>query len=76
MAKLRLLFSGVLPLPKDRGAEQGDVDGPLDCALTLCQVAKEPAKRMHQKPRDGKLEWANTQIDLAADQGLTQLTRM
>ena len=26
---------GVLPLPKDRGAEQGDVDGPLECALAL-----------------------------------------
>ena len=26
---------GLLPMPKDRGAEQGDVDGPLECSLTL-----------------------------------------
>ena len=30
---------GIPLLPKDRGAEQGDVDGPLECALTLGQVA-------------------------------------
>ena len=26
---------GVLPMPKDRGAEQGDVDGPLQCRLAF-----------------------------------------
>ena len=60
---------GVLFLPKDRGAEQGDVDGPLECALTLGQVAKETATAVHQLQRDGKLEWANTQADLEASQG-------
>ena len=65
----------VLPLPKDRGAEQGDVDGPLECALTLGQVAKEAATKVHQLQRNGGLEWANTQADLAASQGPTQLSR-
>ena len=32
---------GVLPLPKDRGAEQGDVDGSLECSLALGMVAAE-----------------------------------
>ena len=63
---------GVLPLP---GAEQGDVDGPLECALTLRQVAKETAFRVHQLQRDGEVEWVNIQSDLAASQGLTQLSR-
>lgn len=31
---------------------------------------------VHQKQRDGKLDWANTHTDLAASQGLTQLTRV
>ena len=30
---------------------------------------------MHQQQRDGKLDWANTQTDLAASQGLTELSR-
>ena len=30
---------GVQPCPTDRGAEQGDVDGPLACSLTLGPVA-------------------------------------
>ena len=32
---------GVQPMPKDRGAEQGDVDGPLECSLALGMVAAE-----------------------------------
>ena len=40
----------VFPMPKDRGAEQGDVDGPLECSLALELVAKRvdawlPSKR-------------------------------
>ena len=30
---------GLLPMPKDRGAEQGDVDGPLECSLGSGMVA-------------------------------------
>ena len=32
---------GLPPMPKDRGAEQGDVDGPLECSLALSMVAAE-----------------------------------
>ena len=32
---------GLWPMPKDRGAEQGDVDGPLECSLALGMVAAE-----------------------------------
>ena len=28
-------------MPKDLGAEQGDVDGPLECSLALERVAAE-----------------------------------
>ena len=47
---------GVFPLPKDRGAEQGDVDGPLECALTLGQVAKQTSKAVHQEQGEGRLK--------------------
>ena len=30
---------GLPPMPKDRGAEKGDVDGPLECSLALEMVA-------------------------------------
>ena len=30
---------GLAPMPADRGAEQGDVDGPLECSLALGMVA-------------------------------------
>ena len=36
---------GLPPMPKDRGAEQGDVDGPLECSLALGMVAAEA--RLH-----------------------------
>ena len=32
---------GLPPMPKDRGAEQGDVDGSLECSLGLGMVAAE-----------------------------------
>ena len=35
----------VEPRPKGRGAEQGDVDGPLECSLALGGVAAEA--RLH-----------------------------
>ena len=37
---------GLRPMPKDRGAEQGDVDGPLECSLALEMVAAETRRRM------------------------------
>ena len=36
---------GLAPMPKDRGAEQGDVDGPLECSLALEMVAAETRGR-------------------------------
>ena len=30
---------GLPPMPKDRGAEQADVDGPVECSLALGMVA-------------------------------------
>jgi hypothetical protein len=49
---------GVNPLPKDRGAEQGDVDGPSECALTLALVANEARSSVHQQQRRGELPWS------------------
>ena len=37
---------GFLPVPKDRGAEHGDVDSPLECSLALGMVAAETRGRM------------------------------
>ena len=48
---------GVPPQPKDRGAEQGDVDGPKECALTLGLVARNARSMIHQQQRAGDLPW-------------------
>ena len=40
---------GVQPCPKDRGAEQGDVDGPLECSLTLGPVAASARIDVHHQ---------------------------
>ena len=37
---------GVQPMPKDRGGEQGDIDGPLECSLALGTVAAEARLRV------------------------------
>ena len=52
---------GVDPVPKDRGAEQGDVDGPLECSLTLGKVAANTRSAVHAQQRSGDLPWATTQ---------------
>ncbi len=49
---------GVAPAAKDRGAEQGDVDGPLECSLTLGGVATETRRQVHERQRRGLLPWA------------------
>ena len=48
---------GLPPTPTDRGAEQGDVDGPLECSLALGMVAAEI--RMHVAPQQAasNLPW-------------------
>ena len=37
---------GLPPMPKDRGAEQGDVDGLLECSVALGMVAAEARGRV------------------------------
>ena len=45
------------PMPKDRGAEQGDVDGPLECGLALGMVAAETRTRVAAQQAAGNLPW-------------------
>ena len=45
---------GLPPMPKDRGAEQGVVDGPLEFILALGMVAAE-ARRSTSQPLMGGL---------------------
>ena len=42
-------------MPKDRGAEQGDVDGPLECSLALGMVAAEARRRVAAQQAAGSL---------------------
>ena len=42
-------------MPKDRGAEQGDVIGPLECSLIL--VAAETRGRVAAQQVTGNLPW-------------------
>ena len=57
--------SGVQEKLKDRGAEQGDVDGPLECSLTLGAVAAEARHKLHQAQRAGQLPWASQDMEAA-----------
>ena len=43
---------GLSPLAKDRGAEQGDVDGPLECSLALGMVAETRGRVAALHPSD------------------------
>ena len=51
---------------KDRGAEQGDVDGPLECSLTLGGVAAESRRLVHDAQRRGEVPWATPGDEAAA----------
>ena len=44
-------------MPKDRGAEQGDVDGPLECSLALGMVAAEARGRIAAQQAAATLPW-------------------
>ena len=44
-------------MAKDRGAEQGDVDGPLECGLTLGVVARETRSALHDAQEQGSIPW-------------------
>jgi hypothetical protein len=48
---------GVRPYPKDRGAEQGDVDGPLECSLALARVAADTRTSIAKQQRNETLPW-------------------
>jgi hypothetical protein len=50
---------------KDRGAEQGDVDGPLECSLTLGGVARTTRQAIHDAQRRGELPWATSEVSAA-----------
>ena len=41
----------------DRGAEQGDVDGPLECSLALGMVAAETRMRVAARQAARTLPW-------------------
>ena len=56
--------------PKDRGAEQGDVDGPLECSLTLGVVAsKARQQEVHARQRRGELPWIAASVDAVTAAG-------
>ena len=44
-------------MPMDRGAEQGDVDCPLECSLGLGLVAAETRGRVAAQQASGSLPW-------------------
>ena len=44
-------------MPKDRGAEQGDVDGLLECSLALGMVAAETRGSIAARQAAGTLPW-------------------
>ena len=48
---------GLTPMPEDRGAEQGDVDGPLECSLALGIVAAETRGSTAVRQAAGTLPW-------------------
>ena len=53
---------GVAPQPKDREAEQGDVDGPQECSFTLGVVGQDARAAIHQQQRLGHLPWASDSL--------------
>ena len=44
-------------MPKDCGAERGNVDGPLECSLALGMVAVETRGRVAAQQALGSLSW-------------------
>ena len=57
---------GLPPMPKDRGAEQGDVDGLLECSVTSGMVAAETPGRTAARQASGSLPW--TGVDDASEE--------
>ena len=62
----------VAPAPKDRGAEQDDVDGPLECSITLAQVASGTRTEVASMQRRGVLPWIGQGDGRAASEDFDQ----
>ena len=60
---------GLSPMPKDRGAEQGDVDGPLECSLAQGMVPAETRGSIAARQAAGTLPWSGVN-DFAEGQRL------
>ena len=56
-------------MPKDRGAEQGDVDGPLECSFALGMVAAETRMRVAAQQAACTLPWVGV-VDPLEEQRL------
>ena len=56
---------GLPPMPKDRVAEQGEVDGPLECSLALGMVAAETRRRVAAQQASGSLPWTGVDAEHA-----------
>ena len=57
---LSFVEQGGQPKPKDRGAEQGDVYGPLKCSLALVTEAAETRLRIAEHQAAGTFRWIGT----------------
>ena len=60
---------GLSPMPKDCGAEQGDVHDPLECSLALRSVAAETRGSIAARQAAGTLPWDGVN-DPAEEQSL------
>ena len=56
-------------MPKDRGAEQGDVDGLLECSVASGMVAAETPGRTAARQASGSLPWIGV-VDASEEQRL------
>ena len=53
----------VEPTPKDRGGEQGDVEGPSQCSLALGMVATEARLHIAGQQTAGIVHWVGASSD-------------
>ena len=58
----------MLPMLQDRGAEQGDVGGPLECSWALGTVAAETRRRVAAQQVAGSLPWVVDPSDVRRQQ--------
>ena len=60
---------GLSPMPKHRGAEHGDVDGPMECSLALGMVAAGTRGSIAARQAAGTVPWIGV-TDPAEEQRL------